>query len=204
MTDLYIVRHGNTFDKGDVVTRVGARTDLPLSRSGEVQAKKLAEQFAGLEAEGFSRAFCSPLQRTRQTADAILAESLNAPTLDELEFLREVDYGPDENQPEGEVIARVGEAAMRRWEERAIPPVGWEIDPDQIKQAWRDLFAEMAAAALTAPVLLVTSNGIARFALDAVTNFVIEPESIKLKTGAYGRLRLQGASVSLLDWNVRP
>ncbi|MBR9836035.1 MAG: histidine phosphatase family protein, partial [Alphaproteobacteria bacterium] len=26
---VYIVRHGNTFDKGDTVTRVGARTDLP-------------------------------------------------------------------------------------------------------------------------------------------------------------------------------
>ena len=41
MTDIYIVRHGNTFDKGDVVTRVGARTDLPLSRSGFAQAEAL-------------------------------------------------------------------------------------------------------------------------------------------------------------------
>ena len=204
MTDVYIVRHGNTFDKGDVVTRVGARTDLPLSRSGEEQARMLAEHLADLEPAGFSRAYCSPLLRTRQTAEAILAESPNPPALGVLEFLREVDYGPDENQPEDKVIARVGEDAMRRWEERAIPPVGWEIDPDQVKQAWRDLFVEMSGTALTAPVLLVTSNGIARFALDAVTNYGTNPESIKLKTGAYGRLCLQGTSVSLSDWNVRP
>ncbi|MFZ4686424.1 MAG: histidine phosphatase family protein [Hyphomonadaceae bacterium] len=37
-TRIFIVRHGNTFDKGDVVTRVGGRTDLPLSTSGSAQA----------------------------------------------------------------------------------------------------------------------------------------------------------------------
>ena len=42
---VYIVRHGNTFDKGDVVTRVGARTDLPLSSSGQTQAEQLAAYF---------------------------------------------------------------------------------------------------------------------------------------------------------------
>ncbi|HAO37083.1 MAG TPA: histidine phosphatase family protein, partial [Hyphomonas sp.] len=38
MARLIIVRHGNTFDKGDTVTRVGGRTDLPLSASGLAQA----------------------------------------------------------------------------------------------------------------------------------------------------------------------
>ncbi|HAY06935.1 MAG TPA: histidine phosphatase family protein, partial [Hyphomonas sp.] len=27
MARLFVVRHGNTFDKGDTVTRVGGRTD---------------------------------------------------------------------------------------------------------------------------------------------------------------------------------
>ncbi|MEL6754250.1 MAG: histidine phosphatase family protein, partial [Pseudomonadota bacterium] len=46
MQTLYIVRHGNTFDTGDTVLRVGGRTDLPLSTSGEMQATALGIHFA--------------------------------------------------------------------------------------------------------------------------------------------------------------
>ena len=82
MTDIYIVRHGNTFDKGDVVTRVGARTDLPLSSSGRAQAEKLAAHFREVAPQGFSAAYCSPLQRTRQTAETILGAYDKRPDLD--------------------------------------------------------------------------------------------------------------------------
>lgn len=204
MTDLYIVRHGNTFDKGDTVTRVGARTDLPLSQSGREQAAQLSEEFQHLVPDGFARAYCSPLLRTRQTADAILAGRDDAPDLETLEFLREVDYGPDENQPEETVIARVGADALQAWDEAAIPPPGWDLDPEKLRAAWRDLFEQLAVADLSRPVLIVTSNGIARFALDAVTAFNVQPDSIKLKTGAYGRLSLVGPRVTLESWNVRP
>jgi len=204
MTDVYIVRHGNTFDKGDVVTRVGARTDLSLSSSGQLQAQKLAGHFAGILADGFSRAYCSPLVRTRQTAEAILAAWSGTPVAETLEFLREIDYGPDENQPEDKVIARIGADALQDWDEAAIPPPGWTLKPDKIRAAWRDLFEELAAADIAQPVLIVTSNGIARFALDAVTDFKVQPDSIKLKTGAYGRLSLAGGDVTLNAWNVRP
>ena len=121
-----------------------------------------------------------------------------------LEFLREVDYGPDENQPEENVIARVGAAALQAWDEAAIPPPGWDLDPEKLRAAWRDLFNQLAVADLSRPVLIVTSNGIARFALDAVTAFSVQPDSIKLKTGAYGRLSLVGPRVTLETWNVRP
>lgn len=204
MTDLYIVRHGNTFDKGDTVTRVGARTDLPLSMSGQTQAAQLADHFASALPDGFSRAYCSPLMRTRQTAEAILAASTAPPPLDTLEFLREVDYGPDENQPEETVLARIGAEALQAWDEAAIPPPGWRLDPDLIRAAWRDLFDEMAAADVSQPVLIVTSNGVARFALDAVTELPVEPDSIKLKTGAFGHLKVEAGATRLMAWNVRP
>jgi len=53
---LFIVRHGNTFDPGDTVTRVGARTDLPLSSSGRAQADALARHFAGMSFAQIGRA----------------------------------------------------------------------------------------------------------------------------------------------------
>ncbi|HBU32950.1 MAG TPA: histidine phosphatase family protein, partial [Hyphomonas sp.] len=76
MARLIIVRHGNTFDKGDTVTRVGGRTDLPLSASGLAQADALANHFADTR---FVAAFCSPLMRTRQTARAMIGMHTGAP-----------------------------------------------------------------------------------------------------------------------------
>lgn len=204
MTDVYIVRHGNTFDTGDIITRVGARTDLALSISGGAQAKALAEHFSQIAPNGFSIAYCSPLLRTRQTAEVILGSAPTAPALETLAFLREVDYGPDENQTEDKVVARIGEAALQAWEIDAVPPPGWLINPDEIKAAWRDLFQTISASEQRLPVLIVTSNGIARFLLDAITEFKTRPGSIKLKTGAYGIVRALPGSSVLTAWNVRP
>ncbi|MEO1324200.1 MAG: histidine phosphatase family protein, partial [Pseudomonadota bacterium] len=139
MTDIYIVRHGNTFDKGDTVTRVGARTDLPLSQSGQAQADKLAEHFRSIAPEGFDVAFCSALQRTRQTAETILRVCGSRRGLQVLDFLKEVDYGPDENQPEDRVIARIGEAALEAWDREAVPPPGWDVEPENIIAEWASL-----------------------------------------------------------------
>lgn len=204
MTDIYIVRHGNTFDKGDVVTRVGARTDLPLSSSGEIQAAQLAVHLNQVAPGGFASAYCSPLLRTRQTAEAILGMSGAAPDLETLEFLREIDYGPDENQPEDAVISRLGEAALVEWDAAAVPPSEWDVDPVRLKQDWANLFTVVASDQCAGPVLVVTSNGIARFALDAINAFEIEPASIKLKTGAYGVIHAAANAVTLKSWNVRP
>ncbi|MEL6859700.1 MAG: histidine phosphatase family protein [Pseudomonadota bacterium] len=202
--DLFIVRHGNTFDKGDTVTRVGARTDLALSTSGQTQAEALALHFMATQPAGFGAAYCSPLQRTRQTAETILAMRDPRPSLETLEFLREIDYGPDENQSEDAVIARIGEAALAAWDDNAVPPPGWDVDPERLKRAWRDLIGSTSTDRPTEPVLIVTSNGIARFVLDAVTKFEAQPDSIKLKTGAYGHLRVSGETVTLINWNMRP
>jgi len=204
VTEIYIVRHGNTFDKGDTVTRVGARTDLALSTSGEMQAAQLAIHLQQVIPGGFGKAYCSPLLRTRQTAEAILGGLEAAPELEALEFLREIDYGPDENQPEDKVIERLGEAALAAWGTAAVPPSGWAIDPTQLKQNWVELIKQLVADPSTDPVLVVTSNGIARFVLDAVTAYNVRPDSIKLKTGAYGVLYATSDAVTLSSWNVRP
>jgi probable phosphoglycerate mutase len=195
-TRLVIVRHGNTFEKGDVVTRVGGRTDLPLSPSGMKQAEALARHFA---AQPFATARSGPLKRTRTTAMTILAAQASAPELTAELFLREIDYGPDENRPEPEVVARVGADAMEAWEKRSVPPPGWRVDPQALIGNWQELFADLRGEAGTH--LLVTSNGIARFALAAAG---VERDDAKLATGAYGVVELDGEHVAVRVWNVRP
>lgn len=199
MGRIIVCRHGNTFDKGDVVTRVGGRTDLPLSTSGRVQAKALAKHFAGAH---FAAAYCSALRRTRETAEAILKACPDAPDLEVLPFLTEVDYGPDENKPEDEVVARIGEKALRAWEEDSLVPDGWLVDKDAIRAGWRLLLAKATGLPETDIILVVTSNGIARFLPDVVDSVPagLQP---KLKTGAWGEISCHIGS-RIVAWNLRP
>ena len=200
MARLFVVRHGNTFDPGDVVTRVGGRTDLPLSSSGKVQAEKLTAHFAETP---FAAALASPLERTRATARAILSTRTDAPALLIRSFLREIDYGPDENQPEEAVIARIGAAALKAWDEDGTPPEGWIVDPAAIRAGWTSLLQEIAGLPADSNVLVVTSNGTARFLPDVVDE---APAGLdrKLKTGAWGEILVDGSSSLIKDWNRRP
>lgn len=199
MRRLFVIRHGNTFDKGDVVTRVGARTDLPLSVSGQEQAQKLAAHFAGTQ---FAAALCSPLSRTRQTARAILSKRTDSPALMVAPFLTEIDYGPDENQPEEVVATRLG-PALEAWDRDGTPPPGWQVDPDAIRAGWRALIERSASLPDGASALVVTSNGIARFLPDVVNTAPTWLDR-KLKTGAWGELCLSDGGSEILSWNERP
>ena len=178
-----IVRHGNTFAPGNPPRRIGARTDLPLVESGEVQAAALAACFAQTR---FDRCLVSPLRRTRETA-AIIAPAVYAETAP---WLCEIDHGPDEGATEEAVRARIGTDALARWEEHALPPPGWAVDAPTRIAAWRGFFAEASGT-----VLLVTSNGAGRFALLALG---LSPA--RLRTGAYGEI----VDGRVTAWDVRP
>lgn len=194
-TRLFVVRHGNTFDKGDVVTRVGGRTDLPLSVSGRAQAEALGRHFASTP---FASARSGPLRRTRETATAILAAQANPPELTTDLFLREIDYGPDENRPEDDVLARIGKPALDAWERDSIVPPGWRVDPHALIGNWQETFAELRDQ--PGAHLIVTSNGIARFALTAAN--AMRPDA-KLSTAAWGIIVLEGEEVRVQDWNIK-
>lgn len=201
MTRIVICRHGNSFDKGDVVTRIGARTDLPLSISGIDQARGLAKQFSsGTSGFEFKLAFCSSLLRTYQTADFILTSGHDVNSLDILKFLTEIDYGVDENKPEEQVVARLGRDAITLWDEKAIPPEGWDVNPEELIQSWKDFFARYMDH--EGDILVVTSNGIARFALDAVDEITTDAPR-KLRTAAYGIIEIENGHSKLTAWDIR-
>lgn len=189
---VYIVRHGNTFDKGDTILRVGGKTDLPLSSSGRLQAERLATTLKDVV---FATAYSSDLNRTRQTTEAILGQQSYALA----EFLTEVDYGPDEGRPESEVVARIGAEALKKWDTDAAPPEGWKVDVEGLRTAWQAFLATCDPASKT---LVVTSNGVARFLLDVVVTETAVP--LKLRTGAYGIIDLTSKGPVLASWDIRP
>jgi len=201
-TRIVICRHGNTFDTGDTITRVGARTDLALSASGKIQAKSLSYTLSQENSVfNFSEAYCSSLKRTQQTCDEILCNGHMATVGTPLTFLNEIDYGPDENMPESDVINRIGSDALRLWDTRAIVPDGWLVNPSKITQSWRDLFLTSGRSAQD--ILIVSSNGIIRFLLNAVDDIHCDISSIKMRTAAFGIVEISNNNISLVSWNCR-
>jgi 2,3-bisphosphoglycerate-dependent phosphoglycerate mutase len=201
---LIIARHGNTFGPGDTPTRVGARTDLALVESGVQQARLMGTH---LRAQGLlpEVVYASPLQRTQETARIVLkACGLDLRT-QTLEMLREVDYGPDENQTEEVVIARIGAQALKDWDERAVVPTGWLADPARMTADWMALSQDLVKSRKNV-FLAVTSNGVARFAPHITGDFegFRARFDLKLKTGAYGVFKYEGGRWFAESWNVRP
>ena len=198
-----IVRHGNTFEPGDPPRRIGARTDLPLTRAGVAQAEALGRHFAS-EGRHFARVLISPLLRTRQTAEAIATHLKGSPAPEPADWLREIDHGPDEDRPEDAVLARIGQVALDTWDSRAEPPPGWTVDAQPRLAAWRALFAAPPPGA----TLIVTSNGAARFALLAEPALVAASArlpSLKLATGSYGTIARDAQGVLDIGvWGRRP
>lgn len=201
MTQLLIARHGNTFEPDEIPTRVGLRTDLPLSKSGIQQAKALAAYFQKNNITP-SIVYTSDLKRTKQTAQYACQ---NTPMIS-LSMFNEIDYGPDENQPETEVIARIGIDAIKAWNQHAIVPPGWIVSPEKIIDNWHQFSEFIRKKHAKKIVLVVTSNGIARFAPYLTGDFETfsRQYDIKLKTGALASFTDTGHTWQVNYWNENP
>jgi len=206
--EILIARHGNTIKPGEPSRRVGARTDAPLveeARASAIGRYLKAQQFVPDEV------YSSPLKRTLQTAQiALKVAGLEHLTIVTDEIFREIDYGPDENRIEDEVVARLGAKAIQLWNEHAIPPPGWLVDPKQIEQSWLTFAEQLATRLPNGRVLVVTSNGVARFApilCGEVAQFKEHYGLADLKIGT-GRISLfrkeQGEPWRNLFWNLAP
>ncbi len=205
MTTLIIARHGNTFGPDEVPTRVGARTDLPLVDSGREQARKI-----GVWLRDHKKipdvVYTSELQRTQETAKIAIKESGVSNPVYTLDIFNEIDYGPDENKPEDDVIARIGEEAIRNWDEKVIVPDGWKADPQAIIQNWQSFADQVRAHDDDETVLVVTSNGIARFAPHILGDFedFAANHKIKLSTGALAVFTFRDGVWKAEEWNLKP
>lgn len=198
MNCIWLVRHGNTFELGECPRRIGSRTDIPLVQSGIAQAQAVGAWFdrCGIR---FDHAFTGSLQRTIATAEIILSWATDPPPTKTAGWLTEIDHGPDENQPEQVVIARIGLEALNAWETCTTSPPGWIVNGPERLAAWRRFFASPPKG----NTLLVTSNGAARFAILACSA-LHQPVPLKLRTGAIGQIVIDDDGPRLAAWDWRP
>ncbi len=204
-TRIIIARHGNTFAKGDVITRVGGRTDLPLveDERGRGVGRYLRDNDMTPDV-----VFSGPLKRHIQTTSYAVEEMGIAKEDIKINHdFSEIDYGPDENKPEEDVIARLGQEAIDRWNKDATVPDGWLVDPKGIVKSWHD-FADMVAKEYKdKTVLLVSSNGTIRFAPYITGDFekFSNEFDIKVTTGGVCIFEKEETDENwkCKDWNIK-
>ncbi|MCC8089008.1 MAG: histidine phosphatase family protein [Rikenellaceae bacterium] len=208
---LIIARHGNTFRPGETPTRVGAKTDLPLveTHCGTSIGKYLINRELIP-----SEIHAAPLLRTMQTAElAIEAMGIDLMVKPNSDFT-EIDYGPDENRTEEEVMSRLGggdpeagKTVLDAWNANATVPEGWKVDPERIIANWLE-FAAKIADKPDKITMLVSSNGIIRFAPYITGDFqkFSSEHDIKVVTGGLCIFRKEDTDKfwTCVEWNVKP
>lgn len=227
-TRLLIARHGNTFQPQQIPTRIGRNTDLPLVE--ETLARNLGK-YLKINHLIPTAIWTAPLQRTIQTAKLAIAEMQSNIPLYQDDNFAEIDYGPDENKTEADVELRLGKLAALKnnkeltlyttqelqllgkqeilnWNKHAIVPTGWEVNPQHCQQIWQNFATMLEDNYLNQTVMVVSSNGIIRFAPVITENFTnfIKQHSIKVSTGnlcIFEKANLK-QPWQCTGWNINP
>ena len=128
-TRLFLIRHGATQLSAE--DRFAGATDVALSDEGRAQGTRLAER---LRDDRVAAVYCSPLERTRETAEIIAKPHALRPI--ERAGLREIDHGRWEGLTRAEVESRFG-PEYARWEEDpfTFAPAGGECGLDVMARA---------------------------------------------------------------------
>lgn len=219
---IIIVRHGNTFLPHEVPTRVGKNTDLPLVETEK--AKAVAQWLKNHDI--IPDSICAaPLKRTMETATLIKNELSLQCSVIPLDSFTEIDYGPDENKVETEVIKRlgniyneadknystsdtdiqnIGRSVLEKWDKEGIVPKGWIVDTEKIKNDWLKFATSLPDNNTT---LVCSSNGIIRFA-PVILNMPYEEfankHNIKVSTGSISILEWEDNQWKCKGWNIKP
>ena len=184
---LYLVRHGTV--TANIDRRYIGRRDDPLSDQGVAQAQALGALFQELQ---FAAVLTSPLQRTMATATEIAAVRGLTPQPEPR--LVEMAFGEWEGLSRAEVLERDADR-LARWEtEPGIAPPGGESLLSVARRVV-DLANELQQRGAAGPLVLVSHVGPIKSLLCA---------ALELDLARAARLYLDPATVSVVDWSVRP
>ena len=190
MIQLFLVRHGNTFEAGQTPVQVGARTDLPLTSQGRLQAEQMGKY---LLAKQILPAAIYAGRLKRQTEFAAILSAPFGLVLQEAPALTEIDYGLWEGLS-AEAIASRWPKEYAEWTEQAKWPhhIFQKTDEEHRNQLeeWLNLLRKKDQANT---VFAVTSNGLMRFF-----------KNEKVKTGHFCEIHLQKEGLQICSWNRDP
>ena len=185
MGEVVLIRHGETAWNRDEVFR--GRADVPLSERGREQARLLAGALAGRAIEAV---YSSPLSRARETA-APVAEAKGLEVVVE-DRLVDMSFGEWEGVPRAEV--------EERWVELYEM---WVRDPGGFRAPGGESLADVLARAWPAMEEIAGRHGVAAVVSHRVVCKVVVCEALGSGAAGFWRVRVDTASVSVLEQDER-
>ncbi|MGC9537330.1 histidine phosphatase family protein [Streptomyces sp. UG1] len=194
MGDLLLVRHGETeWSRSGQHT---SRTDLPLTRAGEEQAKSLAPLLSG---RTFALALTSPLRRAARTAE-LAGVSSAVPDAD----LHEWDYGGYEGVTTADIHRTRPDWNL--WTDGAPPGADGHPgeSPEQVGARADRVLSRVAAALPDGDVILVAHGHFLRVVTARRLGLpAADGRLFQLATGTVSRLSTEHGRPVVAEWNVR-
>ena len=157
---ILLARHGET--PWNAEGRYQGQEDIPLSPTGEAQARSLGERLRGVRID---RAVASPLARARRTAELALGEA-RAAMLAFDEGLMEIAHGEWEGLLASEIRERDGER-LRAWRQApdTVQMPGGESLPQVLERAWPAFERATSGLGADDTLLLVAHDAVNRVLL---------------------------------------
>ncbi|MBP9674094.1 MAG: histidine phosphatase family protein [Bacteriovoracaceae bacterium] len=206
--NLWLTRHGNTFNPQDQVVRVGAKEDLPLTPQGFKQAEHLAQYFLQQKII-FSHCYTGPLKRAKNFGEHIL-KTMNYSLPVQIDArLNELDYGDWGGLPDSEIQKR-WPTDFFAWEESSKWPVQgkWGEGEAEVRKRVHHFFLELKKKYNSQEhILVVSSNGLLRYFLTLVQGEFesrVRLKKLKMRTGAIGQIKVHQEIPHLTMWDFRP
>ena len=207
---LFLLRHGNTFEKHETPVQVGARSDLPLTQQGREQARHFCSYLLGNQI--IPRAiYAGGLKRQAETASILTAQMNAENSFHNEHALTELDYGHWEGLT-SEAIAEKWPNEYVSWTSQAEWPrhiFGGSQDA-HVGEMMRWINELRNCFNAGDAVIGVTSNGIIRFFYSLLADEwqrciqQKQMEKLKVKTGHYCELLLYPNHVEIKSWNSNP
>jgi len=205
---IILARHGNTFNQGDRVYRVGKRNDLSLTAKGMAQAETFADALIAKKITPCA-IYCSPLQRTQQFAQEIIKKMNLGIEFQIDERLNELDYGSWSGLTDEEV-AKNHPIEFKNWKELSIWPKNsnWPETEQGVIDAATSFAQDIISKYSTNDTIFVVSSaGRLRYFLKLVDNAfqdILKSKGVAVKTGNACKLIYKDGKFKIEAWNISP
>ncbi len=184
MTHILLVRHGRTPWNKDKIFR--GTIDVPHDEVGQEEARLAGEWLKG---ETIHAAYCSPLSRARDTAEAIARH--HGVAVQDLPGLMDLNYGDWQGVPLAEVKERYADLYRQ-----------WEIAPHTVRFPGGETLEEVRTRALAAVMEVVNRHPGQTVVLAAhrVVNKVLICAFLGLDNSHFWRIGQDTTAINRFQW----
>lgn len=208
--EIFLARHGNTFENSSEAYWAGCQQDIPLTKRGREQAEQLARYL--LRSSSFpDYVFTSELKRTKSFAK-ILLHSMSLPIEPIVDpRLNEIDYGSWGGLTSEQLRQKGLGQLVENWQERSQWPAEgqWQNTEQEILERTAEFTMDLQRSFRRAKrVLVVSSNGILRYFLKlADQEFERRAHDGRFTVGTGNLCKISSSEEGkhrVIFWNVDP